>query len=130
MGLSTTVGNYSEVQLHSTSFFQGESKNGFRALAVFDESQHGGNGDGKIDNNDAIFSHLKLWQDLNHNGFSEVGELRSLSLADITGIELSHKESRRKDANGNWFRYRARVRDAHGVPLGRWAWDVFLQKPH
>ena len=27
--------------------FQGESKNGFRALAVFDESQHGGNGDGQ-----------------------------------------------------------------------------------
>ena len=107
----------------------GESKNGFRALAMFDAPAFGGNADGQIDTRDAIFSNLRLWQDRNHNGISEAGELRSLSALDIDVIELSYKESRRKDESGNWFRYRARVRDQLGFQRGRWAWDVFLQKP-
>ena len=110
------------------SLSQGESKNGFRALAMFDAPTFGGNADGQIDTRDAIFSNLRLWQDRNHNGISEGEELRSLSVFDISTIELSYKDSRRKDENGNWFRYRSRVRDARGMQRGRWAWDVFLQK--
>lgn len=107
----------------------GESKNGFRALAVFDEPEHGGNSDGRIDSRDKIFAHLKLWQDRNHNGISEPTELQYLSASVIRVIELNYKESRRGDENGNWFRYRAKVKDVHGAQAGRWAWDVFLQKP-
>ena len=108
----------------------GENKNGFRALAMFDKRENGGNEDGRIDNRDAVFSSLKLWQDLNHNGVSEGGELRNLSNSDIQVLDLSYKESRRQDENGNWFRYRAKVSDVQGTQVGRWAWDVFVQKPH
>jgi hypothetical protein len=109
---------------------KGESKHGFRALAVFDTAPYGGNNDGQIDLRDSVFYSLKLWQDRNHNGFSEAAELQGLSASVIRVIELEYKESRRKDANGNWFRYRAKVKDATGAQAGRWAWDVFLQKPN
>ena len=108
----------------------GEAKNGFRALAMFDDPNNGGNGDGQIDSNDSVFSSLRLWQDSNHNGFSEAGELKSLVKSDVSVIELKYRDARRKDENGNWFRYRAKVNDAQGGETGRWAWDVFLQKPH
>jgi hypothetical protein len=107
---------------------KGETKHGFRALALLDTAAFGGNSDGQIDNRDSIFYSLKLWRDRNHNGFSEAAELQSLSGSVISVIQLKYKESRHKDGNGNWFRYRARVTDANGSQAGRWAWDVFLQR--
>ena len=105
----------------------GETKNGFRSLAVFDRVDRGGNNDGKIDRRDAIFEEMKLWQDINHNGVSESNELHSLSELGLKSIDLAYKESRRYDENGNWFRFRSKVRDNNDAQLGRWAWDVFLQ---
>jgi hypothetical protein len=104
----------------------GVVKNGLNALAVYDVTAQGGNGDGLITNQDAIFERLLLWQDANHNGVSEANELRTLRQLGLKSIDLEYKESRRRDQYGNLFRYRAKVRDTRDAQLGRWAWDVFL----
>lgn len=103
-------------------------KNGFLALAVYDDPAEGGNGDGMIDARDSVFSSLRLWRDANHNGLSEPGELHTLGGLGLTSIETDHKQSKRTDEHGNRFVYRAKVKDARGAQLGRWAWDVWLAR--
>ncbi len=73
-----------------------KAANGFQALAELD-----GNGDGQIDANDAAYSQLRVWQDINGNGVSEGGELKTLPEHGIKSIHVTSMISNMTDPQGN-----------------------------
>ena len=103
-----------------------DTPNGFIALAQFDGFAKGGNGDGAIGPEDAIYETLRLWQDRNHNGVSEINELHSLANLNVQSIGLAYKESKATDEHGNRFLYRSKIKNRGGSTATRWAYDVFL----
>ncbi|HET9364774.1 MAG TPA: hypothetical protein VFP71_07225, partial [Candidatus Angelobacter sp.] len=102
--------------------------NGYAALAVYDQPDHGGNSDGVIDQKDEIFSSLRLWLDENHDGVCQPGELHRLPDLGVFSISLNYSLSHRVDGFGNVFRYRADVNSGVSgqADVGRKAFDVFL----
>ena len=84
--------------------YTGEAaKNGFEALKAFDF-----NNDNIIDEKDKDFDKLLLWQDLNTNGLTEEGELKSLKEHNVKSIDLRYKETQ-IDNNGNLIKQTSTV---------------------
>ena len=86
-----------------------KAKNGFEALAEFDE-----NHDGVIDAADSVWSKLQLWQDKNQNGVVDEGELSALSASQITAIGVNYENKKIKDVHGNEHRETTKVTWADG----------------
>jgi len=133
---SGTITSGKELFGNVTAQAQSATPNGFLALAEFDKPENGGNGDGVIDEQDAVFSKLALWIDDNHDGVSQPSELHKLSEFGIHSLSISYFESQKTDEFGNQFRYKARVNprkedrysrdETVAGEVGRWAYDVFF----
>ncbi len=120
-----TIDNATELFGNYTPQPPSATPNGFRALAIYDLPENGGNDDGYITVADAIYSHLLVWTDTNHNGISEPNELQTLSQAGITSISLDYHADQRKDEYGNWFRYRGHIK-MDSTDYDHLIYDVYL----
>jgi hypothetical protein len=114
--------------------------NGFLALAWYDQPSQGGNLDGIIDKQDAIWNHLKLWIDdhcyktPNAPCTSVPSEIHSLASAGIRSISLVYQLNPANDdtdAYGNEFKIYVPLNVVDGRTNQkstdpRVAYDVFL----
>lgn len=94
--------------------------NGFLELALLDS-----NHDGVVDPQDAGFGRLLLWQDFNHNGISEPGELHPLAAHGVAGLVTAYAEDGAEDGQGNGLYQHGvfiRANGSRGVMV-----DVWLQ---
>ena len=98
-------------------------RNGWLALAVYDDPGRGGNGDGVIDSNDAIYSNLLLWIDDSHDGVSQATELHHLAQMGVKKIPLKYGQDSYTDEFGNTFSFKVLVAVQKER---RQAWDVVL----
>jgi hypothetical protein len=113
------IDNASELFGNGTPLRQGgRAANGFDVVAEYDR-----NGDGVVDAADPVWTDLLLWVDANHDGVSEPNEVRHLSSSAITGIEVQHHWTGRRDRSGNWFGYEGHLHEGKRV---RSFYDVFF----
>ena len=120
------IDDFTELFGNATPQPPSEDPNGYLALAVFDDPKNGGNGNGYIDPEDAVYKHLRVWIDENHNGISEANELHTLPEAGVFRIDLHYFLSRYVDENGNVFRYKSKIWDKAGKEH-EVCYDVFVK---
>jgi hypothetical protein len=70
--------------------------NGYIALQAQDS-----NSDGQINNQDASYTQLRVWRDLNQDGISQAGELQTLGQAGIASIGVAGTTTNINLGNGN-----------------------------
>ncbi|NBI14157.1 hcalcium-binding protein, partial [[Haemophilus] felis] len=70
--------------------------NGFEALKSLDSNK-----DNVFDSKDRDFNAVHVWQDANHNGITDAGELKTLKQLGITAIKLDYEEKGGQLFNGN-----------------------------
>lgn len=90
-----------------------DADNGFSAL--INMAKEIGITDATLNSNDPLFATLLLWTDSNHNGVSDVDEIRPASEV-LSDIALLGRKHNRKDGHGNEYRYQGfvYVRTARG----------------
>ncbi len=76
-----------------------QAANGFEALMELDT-----NADGLINDQDAVWANLKVWRDLDGDGYSASNELLSLSDAGVASISIGYANSNLVDPAGNEHR--------------------------
>lgn len=115
------IDNGSELFGNNTVLANGDkAANGFEALAELDS-----NGDGVIDKNDTAWNSLLIWQDINGNGFTEQGELKTLEDWGIKSISTHYTNANQTDANGNKHQETGTVTFEDGKTVN--ATDVWFQ---
>jgi len=72
-----------------------DAGHGYAALAQLDSNQ-----DGRVNSSDQKFGELKLWVDADHDGLTDIGELRGLVEMGVVSLDLNYATSTRMD-NGN-----------------------------
>lgn len=75
-------------------------------MALYDDPNWGGNGDGTITDEDLIWPHLRLWVDSNHDGVSQPQETGPLVKWNVAALSLRYTEQNRIDGTGSWHRFR------------------------
>jgi hypothetical protein len=99
------------------------AQNGFEALTEFDD-----NHDFAVDEQDAIWTQLILWRDVNHDAISQLDELVRVVDSGVAAISLRYHWSGRLDSSGNALRYESKVwiaeEDKRATP--RPVYDVFF----
>ncbi|MBV6411715.1 MAG: hypothetical protein GAKPKEKM_02593 [Rhodocyclaceae bacterium] len=76
-----------------------QAANGFEALTEYDI-----NADGLINDQDVVWANLKVWRDLDGDGYSASNELLSLSDAGVASISTGYTNSSLVDTAGNEHR--------------------------
>jgi hypothetical protein len=118
------IDNRSELIGSASPQGSGAERNGFNALSLYDTD-----GDGVVSPNDAAFSRLQLWFDVNRDGLTQRLELVSLSSAGVIGLSLRYQAVERRDEWGNIIAYRSRafIRRRGGGVQSVWLYDPFLR---
>ncbi|HMP56978.1 MAG TPA: hypothetical protein PKD92_10455, partial [Novosphingobium sp.] len=75
-----------------TEMFGNQFEGGYQALGVHDLVANGGNGDGRITAADLIWADLRVWRDLDQDGFTDEGELFTLDALGIVSISLTAQQ--------------------------------------
>lgn len=83
------------------------AKTGFQALAAYDTSANGGNGDGVITAADSVWGKLRVWVDRDHDARMTNDENYALGAVGIVEIslryvQLSEEQAYGLDDAGNW----------------------------
>jgi hypothetical protein len=78
-----------------------KARDGFEALAMYDDARFGGNGDGIISAADEVWNRLRIWVDSNHNGTCDPGETHPIHEYHIDEIPLGAVIANSRDAAGN-----------------------------
>ncbi len=81
---------------NATGEFIGKAADGFAAL-----TQQDSNHDGVVNEQDANWTSLRVWQDADSNGVTDEGELHTLESQGIAGLKVAKTENTTTLANGN-----------------------------